>query len=216
MTRIYNSLLLILLAVSFTACFNKERPNYQYFPNVDMYDSPSYETYGEYSIFPDGQSAMKAAEGSIARGEEVYDYPNTMEGKRAAIAELENPLPFTERNVQAGKKMYDIYCAICHGGAGDGNGTLAQREKMMGIPGFDDANRDMSDGNIYHVMYYGLNNMGSYAAQTTYKERWQIIHYINTLIGEMAGDSKREFEKDTTLNRDHYDKEISPQIFTKN
>jgi hypothetical protein len=37
-----------------TSCKDETKPNYQFFPN--MYQSPSYETYGEYEIFADEQS----------------------------------------------------------------------------------------------------------------------------------------------------------------
>ncbi len=214
MKYIYKSILVIFLAFTATACFNKKKgPNYQYFP--DMYESPSYETYGEYEIFPDGQSALSPAENTIPRGWEVYEYANDRNGQKAAAENLKNPLPFTERNVNKGGQLYDVYCAICHGFGGDGNGPLAEREKFMGIPGFDDPNRDMSEGNIFHVMYYGLNNMGSYAHQTTTKERWQIVHYVQTLKDELNGEDKREFEKDTLLNRDNFDVEINPNHKTR-
>lgn len=214
MKNIYKPILVIALAFVATSCFNKKKgPNYQYFP--DMYVSPSYETYGEYEIFPDGQSAQTPAENTIARGHEVYGYPNTFDGKKQATAELKNPIPFTERNVKHGGELYDIYCAICHGFKGDGKGPLAEREKIMGIPGFDDPNRDLTEGDIYHVIYYGLNNMGSYASQTTAKERWQIVHYVQTLQDELNGKEKREFARDSSVNRDHYDKEINPNHATR-
>jgi len=206
MKNIYKFILVIIIAFTATACFNKKKPNYQYFSTLDMYESPSYETYGEYDIFPDGQSAMDPVENTIPRGWEVYEYPNTMEGKNQASANLKNPLPFTENNVNKGGQLYDIYCAICHGYQGDGQGPLVEREKFMGIPSFDDPNRDMSAGNVYHVMYYGLNNMGSYAAQTTTKERWQIDHYVHTLRRKLEGKEAREFVKDTTTNRENYDR----------
>lgn len=210
MKRLYHIIPVFALALMVTSCFNKERPNYQYFP--DMYEDWAYDTYGEYSIFPNDQQAMSPVEGTINRGWEGFDYPQTLAGRKAATDSLKNPLPFTERNVQHGKEIYDIYCAICHGAKGDGNGPLAAREKMMGIPAFDDENRNMTEGDIYWVVYYGLNNMGSYAPQTTNKERWQMIHYVQTLQDELKGNEPREFEKDSSLNRDHYDKEISPKI----
>lgn len=214
MKNIYKSILVIFIAFTATACFNKkEAPNYQYFP--DMYESPSYETYGEYEIFQDGQSALEPAENTIPRGSEVYEYPNTFEGKNQASANLKNPLPYTERNVNKGGQLYDIHCAICHGFEGDGKGPLVEREKFLGIPGFDDPNRDMSEGNIYHVMYYGLNNMGSYAAQTTTKERWQIDHYVHALKDKLEGKDAREFVKDTLSNRENFDREINPNHETQ-
>lgn len=210
MKSLYKFILVIALAALTTACFNKRRPNYQYFP--DMYTSPSYETYGEYEIFPEGQSAMLPAEGTIPLGWEEYEYPNTFNGKLDATENLKNPLPFTEENVKVGKELYDIYCAICHGGKGDGKGALATREKIMGIPGFDDPNRNMTEGDIYHVIYYGLNNMGSYAVQTTTKERWQITHYVTQLQDELNGRAKRGYVKEAEGYNQYFDREVTPAL----
>lgn len=213
MKRLYHIIPLFALAFIVTSCFNKSRPNYQYFP--DMYEDWAYDTYGEYSIFPDGQSAQTPAEGAISRGWEPFEYEETLADRKLATDSLKNPLPFTEANVANGKEMYDIYCAICHGAKGDGNGPLSEREKIMGIPGFDDQNRNMTEGDIYWVMYYGLNNMGSYASQTTTKERWQIIHYIETLQDKLNGNDPREFEVDKSVNRDHFDPEVTPLLNVK-
>src|SRR5699024_2898945 len=210
MKSIYRSILVMSLAFVAVSCFNKKEPNYQYFPN--MYTSPSYETYGEYSIFPGDQEAQKPAHHTTPRGWYPYDYPDTPDGKKQAAANLENPLPYTERNVENGKALFDIYCAICHGKKGDGKGTLATREKIMGIPSYDDAGRDITPGDIYHVIYYGLNNMGSYASQTTEKERWQIVYHVMDLRRELEGKPKREFVKDTSTNSEHFDREIDPVI----
>ena len=50
-----------------------------------------------------------------------------------------------------------IYCAVCHGTKGDGNGILSQRDKFNGIPNYKD--RDVTEGSIYHVIMYGRNLM---------------------------------------------------------
>lgn len=213
MKSLYKSILVILVAVVATACFNKKRPNYQYFPN--MYESPSYETYGDYEIFPGGSEAQTPADNTISRGWMPPENPDTRDGKKAATDSLKNPLPFTERNMDNGKELYDIYCAICHGPKGNGKGTLATREKILGIPAFDDAGRSITEGNVYHTIYYGLNNMGSYASQTTTKERWQIVHYVMHLKDELKGNPTREFVKDTTQNNEHFDNEIDPVIGRK-
>lgn len=39
----------------------------------------------------------------------------------------------------------------------------------------------MSDGTIFHVITYGKNDMGSYAAQLNREQRWMIVKYIRTL-----------------------------------
>lgn len=189
---LYRSTVLFLVAVTATSCFDKAQPNYQYFP--DMYEPVSYETYGEYDVFVDEQEAKLPAEGSIPRGWRPYEYENTNEGYALAKAQLQNPLPYTEDNLAAGKQLYTIYCAVCHGDQGDGQGILVQREKILGIPSYDDAGRAITEGSVYHVMYYGLNAMGSYASQTSIAERWLIDMYVMKLKNDLQGNPEREFE----------------------
>ena len=196
MKSLFNKYLLVLLAFTMVSCFNDSRPNYQYFP--DMYEPVPYEPYGEYEIFPGGQSARLPVEGTIPRGWMPYEYENNPEGSQAAKAQLTNPLPYTEKNLAAGKALYTIYCATCHGDKGDGQGTLVQREKVLGIPSYDDAGRDITEGSVYHVMYYGLNAMGSYASQTSTEERWLIDHYVMKLKSDLQGNPERAFDADTT------------------
>lgn len=195
MKSLFNKSLLTILALTLVSCFNDSSPNYQYFP--DMYEPVPYEAYGEYDVFVDGQEALLPAEGSVPRGWKPYDYENTNEGYQAAKAELTNPLPYTEDNLAAGRQLYTIYCAVCHGDEGDGQGILVQREKILGIPSYDDSGRDITEGSVYHVMYYGLNAMGSYASQTSINERWLIDHYVMKLKNDLQGGEEREFEEGT-------------------
>lgn len=192
MKSLFNKYILILLAFTTVSCFNKDDRNYQYFP--DMYEPVPYEPYGDYEVFPGGQSARLPAEGSVSRGWLPYEYENNPEGFQAAKAELTNPLPYTESNLNEGRQLYTIYCAVCHGDTGDGQGILVQREKILGIPRYDDQGRDITEGSVYHVMYYGLNAMGSYASQTTSHERWLIDHYVMKLKNDLAGGTERAFD----------------------
>lgn len=175
-------------ALLMTSCFNKSQPNYQYFPN--MYESIGYEAYQEVSV-PYGEYAkynMEAqipAEGSVKRGWLPYEYDDTNEGYDAAKAELRSPLEKTEENLTDGKELYGIYCAVCHGNKGDGQGILVKREKFLGIPRYDDPARAITDGSIYHVLMYGKNNMGSHASQLDTKERWQVTQYVLKLKAEL-------------------------------
>ena len=162
--QILGSLVMLVLLAS---CQDKDYRNYQYMPN--MYEEVSYETYGNYDVFPNGMEAMLPAEGSVSRGWMPYGYEDSTEGYEAAKANLKNPVPYTEDNLNEGKALYTIYCAICHGDKGDGKGTLAKREKILGVPAYNDQGRAITEGSIYHVTYYGLNTMGSYASQTTEK-----------------------------------------------
>ncbi|WP_299255999.1 cytochrome c [uncultured Aquimarina sp.] len=184
-----NIIVVAIMMISIVSCKKDTKPNYQYMPN--MYAPVGYETYGEYGIFPGGQEAMLPVEGSIPRGWMPYDYKNSTEGYQLAKDSLKNTIRYTKENEEAGKALYDIYCAICHGGKGDGKGTLVQREKILGVPSYDDAGRAITEGSIYHVMYYGINSMGSYASQTSEQERWQIVQYVQKLKADLEGKTAR-------------------------
>lgn len=157
----------------------------QYFPN--MYRPVGYEAYGEYEVFENGQEAKLPVEGSVPRGWKPYDYENSNEGYQAAKAGLKNPIVYSKENEGEGQQLYTIYCAICHGDKGNGKGYLVEREKILGVPSYDDAGRAITEGSIYHVMYYGINSMGSYASQTNEEERWQIVQYVQKLKAELEG-----------------------------
>lgn len=189
--RIFNILSLVFAASLLTSCFDKSKPNFQYFP--DMYQPVSYETYGEYEIFENGQQALVPVEESISRGWLPYDYENSPDGYSSAKKELINPVAYTEDNQTKGKELYDIFCATCHGSKGDGKGYLVEREKILGVPSYDDQGRAITEGSTYHVMYHGINTMGSYASQMSNEELWLVTHYVIDLKDKLEGKPQREF-----------------------
>jgi len=195
MKNIFKIAIVLIAIVSLGSCQNDNKPNYQYMPN--MYESVGYEAYGDYEVFESvtgGSSAMIPAEGSIMRGWMPYEIDNTPEGKAFAKANLKNKVPFTEETEAKGKELYEIYCGICHGKKGDGNGYLVEREKILGVPAYNDAGRAINEGSIYHVMYYGINSMGSYASQMTEEELWMVDHYVMSLKDKLDKKEPRPYD----------------------
>jgi len=169
----------VLVAVS---CNKSTAPNYQFMPN--MYESAGYETYGE-AAFPNGVEAQLPAEGSIPRGYIPFDIENSTAGYELAKATLTSTLDSTQVDLERGKELYNIYCGICHGNKGKGQGNLVKREKILGIPSYDDVGRAINEGSIYHTIYYGKNAMGSYANQLCEEERWQVVSYVLKLKADL-------------------------------
>jgi len=168
----------LLLLVS---CYDDVRePNIQYMPN--MYEPVGYEAYGEVGFLPDNQEALLPAENTIPRGWMPYPYENTIEGKELARVNV-SPLDSVkiEENLAAGGQLYTIYCAICHGDKGDGQGTLVKREKILGVLSYADPARNITVGTTMHTIQYGLNSMGSYASQMNTEEMWQVSEYVMKL-----------------------------------
>ncbi|MUH37589.1 cytochrome c [Zobellia amurskyensis] len=173
----------LLLCV--TACADKNSPNYQYMPN--MYEPVGYEAYGKVDFLPNGMEAMVPPENTVSRGWIPYGYENTPEGKELARIQ-KSPLDSLniEEDLIVGAQLYTIYCAICHGDKGDGQGTLVKREKILGVPTYSDAARNITVGTAYHTIHYGLNSMGSYASQMNTKEMWQVSEYVMKLKQDLT------------------------------
>ena len=96
---------------------------------------------------------------------------------------MKSPLTSLEIDSKKGKELYEIYCGICHGNKGAGLGKLVKREKILGVPSY--ADRPITTGSIYHVIYYGKNSMGSYANFLNEEERWQVTAYVEALRAEL-------------------------------
>ncbi|GGI56552.1 c-type cytochrome [Winogradskyella haliclonae] len=171
----------LVMLLSIVSCNKKSRRNYQYMPN--MYQSVGYEAYQESDAFANGVEAQLPVDGTIPRGYSLYDFEDSTEGYDKAKAELKSPLDSSAVDYDRGKELYDIYCGICHGNKGDGQGTLMKREKILGVPSYD--TRELTEGSIYHVMYYGLNSMGSYANFMSDEERWQVVAYVEKLKADL-------------------------------
>lgn len=167
------------------ACKDNSTPNYQYMPN--MYESVGYETYQEVNFLPNESQAMLPPANTVNRGWLPYDVENTLEGKEIARL-LNSPLDSINvvSNLEKGKEMYDVYCAICHGAKGKGQGELVKREKILGVPSYDDVARNVTVGTTYHTLQYGLNSMGSYASQLNTTEMWQVSEYVMKLKQDLT------------------------------
>lgn len=85
--------------------------------------------------------------------------------------------------IQRGNERYGIYCAVCHGSSGDGQGITAN----YGVPGI--ANLQLPtfnaetypDGRMYHTITYGKGMMSGYGYNIPVRDRWAIVAYIRTL-----------------------------------
>ncbi len=209
MKKIIHITVLLVASLTLVSCFQKDKPNYQYFPQ--MYISPSYETYGNYEIFPDQMEAMTPPENTVPRGWKPFNYKNTFEDRARAKEELKNPLSISDENLDNGKKMYDLYCAVCHGAKGDGQGILVKREKFLGVPSY--ADRDITEGSTYYTIMYGLNTMGSHSSQTNEKERWQITMYVQKLRANLKGE---DYPPKTTSEQEVTNAENNPVVEANN
>ena len=116
-------------------------------------------------------------EGSVPRNYSPYPYDVS---DFAGAAAMRNPLVANREHYAQGQKLYNSFCAVCHGYTGLGDGMVTPR--LSAVPSLMSKNmRDWSDGEFFHIITLGRARMLPYAAQVLPKERWAIIHYIRLL-----------------------------------
>lgn len=134
----------------------------------------------EGKMYPDGGIAY------TPDGHVPYYFPDTEEGRTLAMQQIKyNPFPITAEGLAKGQELYNIFCGICHGDAGGGNGYLVRDNggKYPAQPAnlLDSQYVYSSNGRYYHAIIYGKNAMGGYSDKLSYEERWDVIHYIRSL-----------------------------------
>jgi mono/diheme cytochrome c family protein len=124
-------------------------------------------------------------EGTIPRGYEPYrfaDRPATIAAAKEVGGLLANPLPRTIENMRAGQDNYNVYCNVCHGKQGMGDGPIIGPNRFPAPPSLHtDQARNYEDGTIFHIVTNGTEKMPSYADKLDPDERWQVIHYLRAL-----------------------------------
>lgn len=120
-------------------------------------------------------------ENTVPRGYKPYPYKGKPED---AGKGLKNPHQqnFSKTTLELGKKKYDIYCSVCHGSLGMGDGPVAGKMILKPPMLVSQKVKDFSDGRIFHIITDGQGVMGSYLTQIQEEDsRWAIVNYIRTL-----------------------------------
>ena len=101
----------------------------------------------------------------------------------AAIDRLENPVLQTAESIERGRDRYEIYCQVCHGEEGAGDGPVA--DALAGIvPSIlTDRARAYSDGYIYTLINRGRAVMPHYGDKIRGDDRWHVVNYVRVLQG---------------------------------
>lgn len=161
------------LGVSGCGYVKHAEPYYTYAP--DMHYSPGLKAQEPGAMRP-------LPKGAIPRGFRPYAIASMDEAKGMA-----NPVARNKQSLQKGREMYNVYCIVCHGALGEGDGTVAAlpnwpRPLYPRPPSLQSEKiRDYKDGQIFHVITMGQNLMPSYAEKMSEEERWSLVHYLRAL-----------------------------------
>jgi mono/diheme cytochrome c family protein len=169
----------------------------------DMQDQPRYKAYKKSDFFADNRSSRDLPEGTVPRGflrtnKAFYtgkiDNPNpnaqaettTNAQGNTIVTSFPNdidefPIPVTKELIDRGESRFNIYCIVCHGPTGNGDGMIVRRGFSPPPTYHDDRLRNAPVGHFFDVMTNGWGKMNSYADKLSPADRWAVVAYIRTL-----------------------------------
>ncbi len=204
-----------------------DNPPRQFLPDLD--DQLRYEPQGTSRFFTEyvdhetgesyGRTMREPVAGTVPFGNEPYaatvmgvDFSDRADylreddayyrGKNADGSFVEKiPVPVTLELLDLGEAQFNIYCRVCHGGLGEGNGMVAERWSTP-IPTYHQpqymaGGEKGTDGFLFHTARNGVPNPGGgkayefkmrgYATKISVEETWAIVAYIRTLQAMRSG-----------------------------
>ena len=105
------------------------------------------------------------------------NFPATVDSMSA----LRNPTPVSAASLENGHKYYAINCAICHGDAGDGAGSITKFQ-FPRISLLTESAISRTDGYLYGMIRNGRGLMPPYN-RIEHMDRWDVVNYVRGLQG---------------------------------
>ena len=164
----------------------------------DMDFQAKFKTQAVNPLFADRRTMRPPVENTVARGETYLDghlYDGVVNGQWADT--LPSQVPLTLATLQRGQERYNIYCSVCHGetGGGDGivndkamelvantngpvNGTVWVQAKNLV---HDETVTVQPVGQLFNTVTHGIRNMAGYGSQVPVEDRWAIAAWVKVL-----------------------------------
>ncbi len=148
----------------------------------DMAQSVAHKSESPNPYFVNGQTQQNPVPGTIARGFKPLPFGSSVEESVRAGEQLFYPFDQQDpADLERGKRMYQIYCQVCHGAGGQGDGPVTKRGYPPPPSLLLENARNMKDGQIFHIITNGYKNMPSYRSQIERRERWLTVAYVRKL-----------------------------------
>ena len=207
----------------------------------DMQDQPRLRPYKSSEFFSDKKAMRDLPEGTVARGQ-LNDNKALHTGKKenadpniqvetttdasgnTLVSSFPNdveefPIPVTKELLDRGEERYKIYCIVCHGPVGKGDGMVVRRGYPQPPTYHDDRLRNAPVGHFFDVMTNGWGKMNSYSGQIPVADRWAIVAHIRALqlSQNPEGNASAETNSDTddSMATETTDEEKKPDETSK-
>jgi mono/diheme cytochrome c family protein len=164
----------------------------------DMVDGARIKPLEANAFFADGRSSRDPPPGTVPR-DAVAKSANRREDFEGAKA---LPVPLTRGLLERGREQYDIYCSVCHGATGYGDGMIVRRG-FTAPPSFHTPLlRQATLGHFVDAVTNGRGAMYSYADRVPLGDRWAIAAYIRALQLSQHAELKSLGEEDARRARE--------------
>lgn len=179
-------LVLVLLVAGGAGTFMLVLPSLR--PPHNMQQQPYHRPYTPTEAFADGMSERPLVSGTVPRPEKrspgvpyvAVRVPGPANYPVVATSGS-IPVPITRELLERGQQQYEIYCSMCHGSTGAGNGMIVSRGFYPPPSYHIQRLRDVPDAHFYNVITNGFGTMFSYAERVKPDDRWAITAYIRAL-----------------------------------
>ncbi len=205
------SVLLIGLLVVGWAGFRGDtstKPPLMVFPDMDDQAKIKYQAQSEF--FADGRGARQPVASTVPMGLDTSDPAKSLAPGFTVGSDyyhtgrvgdywgdgMPPQITINDALLRRGAERFGIYCAPCHGLAGDGAGITSKYGVPVATasfyqPAFADPKDPLykTDGNMFETITYGKGQMGPYGAMVPVNDRWAIVAWIRTLQLAKKGDA---------------------------
>jgi mono/diheme cytochrome c family protein len=177
------------------------KPPIEVFPDMDR--QAKYHPQDESVLFADGRSDRPVVPGSvpfITDMQETYPhlqpkdrfFENTYlaTGKTTTGFGTGFPFEIDHDALDRGQQQYNLFCAVCHGQSGNGEGVTKPYGMVATANLLDARIREMPEGEIFNTITNGKNTMRPYGHKIRVEDRWKVIAWLRTL--QLAADAPVE------------------------
>jgi len=170
----------------------------------NMAEQPRVGPLQATPFFADGSGNRALLEGTVSRERGAID-PVFFTGQRDGGLVTELPIELTHDLLLRGQERYDIFCSMCHGYTGAGDGMVVRRGFPQPASFHDQRLLDASVGYYFNAMTNGFGRMYGYAGRIPAEDRWAIAAYVkalqlsqNATIDDVPADVRRALELEGT------------------
>lgn len=151
--------------------------------------SDLHSSHSTPAVFASNQeeTAPETEAGTQAEGANTAEENNEPEW----VTAFPNQIEISRETLERGQRQFNIYCTVCHGYAGDGDGLASARATALSINGdaawteaktlYDPTVVEQPVGRLYDTITNGRATMGPYASRISPEDRWAIVLYIKAL-----------------------------------